>query len=116
MIEKKFAIDFGGRSMAQGRRSEDKVLASKLMVLERICEEPEGISISKLAKEHGASEGTIKKYVEYLSDKIPIVEFKNRKVRVLPSPLEEIWSGTPIGPRLVPSESKRKLAKKDWWQ
>jgi DeoR/GlpR family transcriptional regulator of sugar metabolism len=96
--------------MRKGKRSEVEVLTNKLKVLERICGEKSGVSISELAKEYNVSESTIKKYVEDLLWKIPVVEIKNKKIRVLPSTLEEMWSGTSIGDRIAPSETKIRLA------
>jgi DeoR/GlpR family transcriptional regulator of sugar metabolism len=98
------------------KKSEDEVSARRLMILEQIYMHREGISHSDLKElipdKYKVTESTIKKDVEDLRNKVPIVEIKGGKVYAAPTGLEAIWAGTPIGPRLVPSESKRKLAKK----
>jgi DeoR/GlpR family transcriptional regulator of sugar metabolism len=96
--------------MRKGKRSEEEVSARKLMVLERVFGDKDGVSISELAKEYKVGEGTIKKYVEALKNKIPIIEIKSGKVHSAPTGLEAIWSGTVIGKRLAKPRSKIKLA------
>lgn len=95
----------------KGKVSEDNVSTRRMKVLERVCGEKDGISVSELAKEYGVAGVTIEKDVEDLGDKLRIVEIKNKKVCAVPTTLEEMWSGTPIGERLAPSESKNRLAK-----
>jgi DeoR/GlpR family transcriptional regulator of sugar metabolism len=97
--------------MAKGKVAEDKVLARRLMVLERVCGEKDGVSVSELATEYGVTGVTIENDVKDLGNKLRIVEIKNKKVYALPTTLEEMWSGTPIGERLTPSQSKIKLAR-----
>lgn len=94
------------------RRSKKAVLVSEMAVLESACKEKDGASISALAEKYGVSTNTIKKYVENIrhKTKIPIIEIADGKVHTVPTGLEAMWAGTPIGDRLGPSEPKSKLA------
>jgi DeoR/GlpR family transcriptional regulator of sugar metabolism len=93
------------------KKSDLEISSRRFKILERLYGEEDGVSFSRLAKESKVTEGTIRKDVEGLRRKFPIIEIKGDKVYEVPTGLEAIWSGTPVGERLGPSESKSKLAK-----
>jgi DeoR/GlpR family transcriptional regulator of sugar metabolism len=112
-------IVFGGKTMSKkegGKKSGDEVSARNIMVLEQVCGEKNGVSFSALVrslpKKYKVGENTLRKNVEELCLKIPIIEIKDGKVHTTPATLEKMWLGTSIGDRLIaPPGPKIALAK-----
>lgn len=103
--------------MHKGKGSGEQVSARRLKILELICNEPKGISLSSLvnniAAKYNVQQNTIQDDLKSLKEKFPI-EINMDNICVSRMGLEKIWSDTEIGNRMGKSESKRKLAQRTY--